>query len=155
VPCIPQSLHLGIWSTTPIAPQSRSQVENTERIRLMKLRNDRDHKGRQEPPRTCSRIFFSYYSLLTTNALSSRSLDINDTHHLSLIQSQTTRLIMQFLTFLGVCVATAMAAQVTIHNHCPTPIWLKPDSAGATGSVSFPFFILGHQYHHFKNIPLF
>lgn len=45
---------------------------------------------------------------------------------------------MQFLSILGFLTVTSMAAQVTIHNKCSTPVWLKPDSAGATGTVSFP-----------------
>ncbi|TLD38377.1 40S ribosomal protein [Venturia nashicola] len=41
---------------------------------------------------------------------------------------------MQFLSILGFLAATSMAAQVTIHNKCSTAVWLKPDSAGATGT---------------------
>ncbi|KAE9964173.1 hypothetical protein BLS_008575 [Venturia inaequalis] len=41
---------------------------------------------------------------------------------------------MHFLSILGFLAATGMAAQVTIHNKCSTPVWLKPDSAGATGT---------------------
>lgn len=44
---------------------------------------------------------------------------------------------MQFLSVLGFLAATGMAAQVTIHNNCSTAVWLNPDSAGATGTVSF------------------
>lgn len=43
---------------------------------------------------------------------------------------------MHFLGVIGLLAATSMAAQVTVHNHCSTAVWLKADSAGATGSVS-------------------
>ncbi|QDS71104.1 hypothetical protein FKW77_009233 [Venturia effusa] len=41
---------------------------------------------------------------------------------------------MQLLAIVGFFAATSMAAQVTIHNKCSTAVWLKPDSAGATGT---------------------
>lgn len=43
---------------------------------------------------------------------------------------------MRFLSILSFLAATSMAAQVTIHNKCSTAVWLKPDSAGAIGTVS-------------------
>lgn len=88
------------------------------------------------------RAFFSFNEIIVSN------------RYLILTQSQITQSIMRFLSILGFLAATSMAAQVTVHNKCSTAVWLRPDSAGATGTVSFLiFFPISKILLHTRYIP--
>jgi hypothetical protein len=47
---------------------------------------------------------------------------------------------MKFL-FFAAFFAAAIASEITVHNQCPTQIYIKPDAPGSTGAVSPTLFL--------------